>query len=190
MTELYNIQELIEEKRRKKRMLTVWLIMLSLFIMITVAVVVSFAVLPYGTSKSVFMLANVVLSVIFGGYTMFLFSMKYGRLRSYVKMLSYLHSGKVDTYSGWFLRFDKTLEVKEGVDYYTMILLEYNPHKNEYYERKVLIDMEKSVEFIPELRLVKYQTQGNVLLRYKLLNSTYKGTAGGMRLKMQSSGNK
>ena len=99
------------------------------------------------------------------------YNSKYNRLRKYVNILGYLRIGLKEQYSGQFLRIDEQIEVKDGVDFYKMITKEWNERKQEYFERKVLIDNEKPKPIIPENARVRYITQGNILIKYKVLNS-------------------
>ncbi len=171
MTEIYTGKEYDAEFKVKKRMLTVWLIMLSVYAVICVFVTVSFAVLPYGTSKTVFISINIILSSLFWGYSLLFFSNKFYRLRKYVRMLNYLRTGLKESYGGQFLRFEEEIEVKEGVDFYKMITKEWNERKQEYFERKVLIDNEKPKPDIPEGARIRYVTQGNILIKYKIVST-------------------
>lgn len=171
MIELYKGDEYEKENAKRKKYLTIFFILLATYIIICIAVVVSFAILPYGTDVKPFQMTNIILSVLFWGFCMFFYMVKHYRLKKYVKMLYYINSSKADTYTGYFLRINPTIEVKDGIEFYTLILLEWNPHKNENFERKVLVDNEIDKPVIEEGRLVKYQTQGNILLRYQPLNA-------------------
>ena len=171
MTEIYTGQEYDAEFKIKKRMFTVWLIMLAVYIAVSVFILVSFVILPYGTKNTVFITSNVALSTLFWGYSLLFFSTKFYRLRKYVKMLGYLRTGIKENYNGEFLRFESNIEVKEGVEFYTMISKEWNQRKQEFFERKVLIDNEKSKPDIAEGARIRYVTQGNILIKYKVLGT-------------------
>lgn len=171
MTDLYTGQEYEAEYKIKKKMLIIWYIMLAVYLIISVIILISFTSLPYGTKKTVFIYFDIGLSTLFWGYSLFFFNNKYGRIRKYVKMLGYLDTGLKETYDGQFLRFDNTIEVKEGVEFYKMITKEWNEGKQEYFERKVLIDIEKPKPEIAEGLRIRYITQGNILVRYKILRT-------------------
>lgn len=175
MTELYTGNEYNTELGRKKRMITVYLIILLIYIIISTAIIISFAILPYGTKNTVFIVGDIAISTIFWGYSFFFFSNKYNRIRKYVKMLGFIQTGLRETYEGNFLRFDDTLEVKDVVDFYTMITKEWNERKQEFFERKVLIDCEKAKPEISIGSRVRYVTQGNILVTFKILINTAEG---------------
>ena len=86
-------------------------------------------------------------------------------------MLKHLQTGLTEESVGEFLRFEEETESHEGVDYYTMVLSEWYEKKEEFYERKVLIDAEKARPVITKGNVVRYITQGNILLRYEVVES-------------------
>lgn len=169
MTEIYSGQEYSEEYKVKKRMLRIWFALLAVYIIISVIIIVSFAILPYGTKKTVFITSDIMLSMLFWGFTFFYFNLKYNRIRKYVKILKHIMTGLKEQNSGEYLRIEDTIEVKEGVDFYKMVIKEWNEKKQEYFERKVLIDSQKPKPNIPDGKRVRYITQGNILIKYKVL---------------------
>lgn len=86
-------------------------------------------------------------------------------------MLEYLNIGIKENHLGQFVRYDDVIDVKDGVEFYKMILKEWNERKQEYYDRKVLIDNEIIKPAINKGDRLKYVTQGNILLKYKILGS-------------------
>jgi hypothetical protein len=169
MIEIYTGQEYEAELKVKKRLFSIWLTLFIIYAAICITLAVIFSLLPYGTRKTPFITVNIALSSLFWGFSLLFFNTKYYRLRKYVKMLEYLITGLKDNYSGQFLRYDDTVEVKDGVEFYKMITKEWNQRKQEYFERKVLIDKEKPKPQIPENAYVKYVTQGNILIKYKII---------------------
>lgn len=169
MTKLYTGQEYQKEFKTKKTMLIVWLVMLGVYLGLSLFILFVFIDMPYGTRWEPFIISNIALSTLFWGFTLFFHSTKYFRLKRYVKMLGFLQSGIKESYIGQFLRFDDDIEVKEGVEFYKMITKEWNEKKQEYFERKVLIDREIDKPQIPEGSRVKYVTQGNILIKYAVL---------------------
>ena len=59
---------------------------------------------------------------------------------------------------------------KDGVDMKSLIFIEWNKYKNDYFERKVLVFYEKPFPEFAEKATVRYVTQGNVLISYEILN--------------------
>lgn len=169
MTELYNGLEFQKEYKTKKTMFIVWLVTLGVYLGICAFVLLIYIDMPYGTRWEPFIISNIALSALFWGATLFFYSTKYSRLKRYVKLLGFVQSGIKENSTGQFLRFDDEIEVKEGVEFYKMITKEWNERKQEYFERKVLVDREIKKPDIPEGSRLKYVTQGNILIKYALI---------------------
>ena len=78
--------------------------------------------------------------------------------------------GIKEKYTGNFLEYDETVQVKDGVDFKSLVFIEWNKYKNDFFERKVLVFNEKPFPEIPEKANVNYVTQGNVLIEYEILS--------------------
>ena len=68
-----------------------------------------------------------------------------------------------------FFEYDETLQDKDGVDFKSLVFIEWNKYKNDFFERKVLVFDEREFPQIKEGQNVTYVTQGNVLVSYKIL---------------------
>ena len=67
------------------------------------------------------------------------------------------------------------LAIKDGVDCKELIFNEWNKFKEVYYERRVFVLYEMDFPDIPEKSMVKFITQGNVLISYQILNEKENG---------------
>lgn len=170
MIELYDGSEYPREKAAKKRFLTIWLILLGLVVAFDIAMMVWLSTLPYESPMAIWpKAAGILLSCLFAFFSMPFLAIKYHRMRFYTKMLGYLETGLREGSVGELKQFSSAVEVREGVDYHTMITFEYNERKREYFERKVLIDCEKPLPDIQPGEIVHYITQGNILVSYEIL---------------------
>ena len=79
-------------------------------------------------------------------------------------------TGLKETSTGSFFEYDETLQDKDGVDFKSLIFIEWNKFKNDFFERKVLVFNEKPFPEFTEKQNVKYVTQGNVLISYEILS--------------------
>ena len=59
---------------------------------------------------------------------------------------------------------------KDGVDFKSLVFIEWNKYKIDFFERKVLVFYEKPFPEIPVEANVSYITQGNVLISYEILS--------------------
>ena len=55
------------------------------------------------------------------------------------------------------------------MEFKSLVFIEWNKYKNDYYERDVLVFNERPFPEIPENAMVKFETQGNVLIWYEIL---------------------
>ena len=83
--------------------------------------------------------------------------------------------GLKDVSTGSFLRYDESLQEKDGVDFKALVFLEWSKYKKEFFERKVLVFEEKEFPSLTEKTNVRYVTQGNVLINYTILDEQSQG---------------
>ena len=71
--------------------------------------------------------------------------------------------------TGSFIEYSESIQDKDGVDFKSLVFIEWNKYKNDFFERKVLVFDEREFPQIKEGQNVTYVTQGNVLVSYKIL---------------------
>ena len=169
MTEIYQEQDYTTAYAQKKRIFAVFYAALGVYLAAALGLLVWYLFLPHKSPVIIWL--KVGEGVIAGLYVVFLFifcGIKMKRSRKYCKMLNFTKTGIMENNRGEFLRFEDEVQVKDGVDFYCMVLSEWYAKKEEYYERKVLIDMEKPHPDLTAGDAVDYVTQGNILLRYEI----------------------
>jgi hypothetical protein len=90
------------------------------------------------------------------------------RVNRYYRLTHNLNTGLRETSIGSFFEYDESIQDKDGVDCKSLIFVEWNKYKNDFYERKVLVLYEKPFPEFKEKQTVKYVTQGNVLISYEI----------------------
>lgn len=93
----------------------------------------------------------------------------YKRVNKFYKLCIQLETGIKETFEGKFFEYDGMLTNKDNVDCKSLVFIEWNKYKKKPFERKVLVFYEFPFPEIPEGALVKYVTQGNVLIEYEVL---------------------
>ena len=93
------------------------------------------------------------------------------RVNKFYKLCVQLETGLRENFEGKFLEYDNMLTDKDNVDCKSLVFIEWNKYKNKPFERKVLVFYEYPFPEIPEGALVKYVTQGNVLIEYEILET-------------------
>lgn len=170
MTELYDGTELPRESKRKKIWITVWWIVTSVVLAVNIGLFVYFCLQPYQWSGRTglfwIQIANVS---VYGCLSLAFFALKYKRQRAYCKMLKNMQTGMKEIYTGEYIGVSLNTEVKEGVDFYVLLVMEFNENRQVYYERKVLIDTEKEIPEFHEGEILHFVTQANMLMSYEVL---------------------
>ncbi len=171
MIEYFTESELLKVKKQKKIALTIYLITLGVYLFLSVGLFLWYRALPYKspTITTVKIIQHAV-SVLFVIYSMLYLSIVYKRVRKFYRLGYHLLNAIQETYTGNFLEYDETLQDKDGVDFKSLVFIEWNKYKKDFFERKVLVFNEKEFPEIPENANVRYVTQGNVLVRYEILD--------------------
>ena len=61
-------------------------------------------------------------------------------------------------------------QTKDGVDCKSIMLVEWNKYKKDFFEREVLVFYEKPFPEIPQDATIEFVTQGNFLISYQILD--------------------
>ena len=176
MIEYYTDAELSSAKKQKTRVLTGYFIVFGVYLLISVAFYVYFLTLPYsgykdtGHTISLIKAGHYSLTAVFVIFSFIYLGIKYKRTRRYYKMCHNLSTGLREQSTGSFLEYDENIQDKDGVDFKSLIFIEWNKYKKDFFERKVLVFYEKPFPEIPEEANVTYVTQGNVLVSYEILS--------------------
>ncbi len=170
MIDYFVEEDFFKVKKQRKIALTVFFIVLGVYLFLSVGVMLWYISLPYQsptiTTVKAVHYSITALMVIFS----FLFlGIKYKRVNRFYRIAYNLINAIKETSTGNFLEYDETLQDKDGVDFKSLVFVEWNKYKNDFFERKVLVFNEREFPQIPENANVKYVTQGNVLVSYEIL---------------------
>lgn len=171
MTKYFEEQELEQAKKQKKKSFIIYLIFLGIYLVFSAVMFVMYFNLPY-KSRDIAKL-KLLHYFITGVFTIFSFiylGIKHKRVRRYYKLCNNLATGLRETSVGSFFEYDNSLQDKDGVDMKSLVFIEWNKYKNDYFERKVLVLYDKPFPEIQEKANVKYITQGNVLCEYEIID--------------------
>lgn len=171
MTEYFVEKDYLDVKAQRKKVLMVFYIILSVYLIFSVGMYLWFRTLPY-LSKTITTVKVIHYSVT-GLFVIFAFiymGIFFKRVNKFYKLTFNLLTGIRETSTGSFLEYDETLQDKDGVDFKSLVFIEWNKYKNDFFERKVLVFDEKPFPELEENANVKYVTQGNVLISYEILS--------------------
>lgn len=172
-TKLYNGTELEFERSVLKKMI-IWFSVISfIFLAIVFTLFGVGTTFPYGSNLTiVFEIIDIVLSIIYGCLTYAFFAIFFKKQRDYVKLLTHLDTGLLNKTEGIFISNESETCTKEGVVFNTLNINVFNNSKGEYFERKILVDKEKSLPVFNENDNVIFITQGSVLVEYEVVSKS------------------
>lgn len=167
----YTDEELEKAKKQKKKTLAIYFIVLGVYALFSAAMYIWYFGLPYNSSKitGVKWLQYSV-TALFVIFSFIYLGIPFKRVRRYYKQCVNLSTGLRETSTGNFLEYDEEIQDKDGVDCKSLVFIEWNKYKKDFFERKVLVFYEKPFPEIPEKSNVRYVTQGNMLISYEILD--------------------
>ena len=176
MTEYYTDAELQSARKQKKKSLAIYFIVLGVYVAASLAFLAYFWTLPYvgyrDTAHKIALIkwGHYSLTAIFVIFSFIYLGIKFKRVNRYYKMCRHISTGIREKSTGSFLEYDENIQDKDGVDFKSLVFIEWNKYKKDFFERKVLVFYEKPFPEIPEQANVTYITQGNVLVSYEILS--------------------
>ena len=176
MTEYYTDAELAAAKKQRKKTLIIYFVFLGVYLAATVAFFIYYGTLPYtgyaDTARKISRIkwAHYSLTAVFVAFSFIYLGIIFKRVNRYCKMCLHMSTGLRETSTGSFLEYDENIQDKDGVDFKSLIFIEWNKYKKDFFERKVLVFYEKPFPEIPVEANVSYITQGNVLISYEILS--------------------
>ncbi|MBQ9514359.1 MAG: hypothetical protein IJR66_05255 [Clostridia bacterium] len=165
----YDKEDLVKIKKERKKLLAIYFSVLAVYLAVSVFLLIKVILLPYGSKTiNLIKLTEYPLSGIFVIFSFIFLGIKYKKTNRFYKLLYGIETGLKNTTVATFLERNEELITKDGVDMKSLIFLEWNKYKGDYFERKVLVFYEKPFPEIPENSEVKFVTQGNVLVSYEI----------------------
>ena len=174
MVQLYKQSDYENAFNLKKKLLVFYFIGLSVFVIPMVVLFILYLSLPYASTPELESLGNtyLILNCVITGLAIFLsfvyFGIPYKRAKSYFNLLNDFKIGQKVKNQGTFLQNDISVTEINGVDFHSMIVLEWSEKTQTYMKRHVLVDKEKPMPELKNGDIINYVTHANVLLTYAL----------------------
>jgi len=169
--EYYNPEELTKSKRQRKKLIWIFWIIVALYVLFSAGMITWYALLPYKSpTQSTVKLIHYPITILLVVFTFIFLGIPFKRANKFYKLFVQLEQGTRETGEGVFIEYDDALQVKDGVDFKSLIFIEWNKYKNDYFERKVLVLYEKDFPEIEERAKVRFITQANVLISYEIID--------------------
>lgn len=171
MIDYYVKEDFEKARKQRKTTLIIYFIVAGIMLLLTLGFVLWYLTLPYESPTiTTLKLIHYPLIGVFVVFSFLYLGIKFKRINRYYRLVKYLDIGLRETSTGSFFEYDETPQEKDGVDFKSLIFLEWNKYKNDFFERKVLVFEEKPFPEFNENDNVKYVTQGNVLVSYEILS--------------------
>lgn len=169
--EYFKEQFCIDSRKQKNKYLTIYLIVVALYLIASIIILVEFIRLPYGSPKiSTIKWIQHSISAVFIIFSFLFLGIPYKRASKYYKLSLEILFGRKETSEGAFYKYDNTLQYNQGVDFTTLVFVEWNQSKKDYFERKVLVFTDQPLPEFAENDIVEYVTHSNILVSYKILS--------------------
>lgn len=169
MTIVFNDDDLLSSYRQQRAILRVFLGVTLLYAAVCVSLLVFYMSLPFEDPAQIWPKVIVcTLSCLYVIFAYVFMGIKFHRARRYYKLIAYFSVGMKQVNNSIFLRYDQP-ELRDGVDFYVLIFSEWNKKKSEYMDRKIYCDKEKPLPEFTKGDVVRYLTQGNVIVEYEII---------------------
>ncbi|PWM70670.1 MAG: hypothetical protein DBX59_10295 [Bacillota bacterium] len=172
MEKIYSESDFAAIGRQKKKYLIIYFVVLGLYVAASAAVWTAYFLQPYQSPNIWWIkLIGFVLAALFVVFSFIFLGIPYKRVKNYYKLLKGVEVGTSNGTVGEFDRYGTELEIRDGLEFSTLYFLEYNTKKQEFFERKVWMDTEKTPPEFSEGEHIKVYTHGNVLVGFDRLQN-------------------
>lgn len=170
MIEYFTEKDFQLAKKQRKKVLGWYYGILGAFVSATLGLFLYYLTLPYNAPAiSTIKMIQHVLSGLFVIFSFLYLGIVYKRTNKYFRVTRNLMEGLKETSTASFFEYKDQVTIKDGVEFKSLVFIEWNKYKKDYYERNVLVFFEKPFPQIPEKAMVEFVTQGNVLIKYQIL---------------------
>lgn len=170
MTSVYTDADYLAVYKQKKRLFNVFLGVTAAYLAYCIAWLIYHMSLPYG--DEMLYLPQLFVYVGTAAYVIFIFpfmAIKYSRVRKYYKMLTYVCEGLKMEENNYFYTFREKALQKDNLDVTGCVFETWSRKKSEWLEREAYFDVEKPLPEFSSGDYVRYITQSNFIIQYKIL---------------------
>ena len=169
MVKVYTDADYLSAHNQKRKIF--WFFMLITFIYagVCTACILYHTSLPYGENALWAKIIVYTLSVIYALFAYIYLAIKFSRVRRYTKMLDNLNVGIKSVERHYFFEFRKQSLQKDNVDAVAGVFGVWNNRRHEWQEREVFFDKEKPLPPFDNGDLVRYITQGSMMIEYEII---------------------
>ncbi len=170
MIAVYTDADYLAAYKQKQRTFAGLWGMTGAYIAVCIAMLVYHIMLPYNAKADI--IPKLVTYFATGLYCIFVFpyaSIKLRRIRKYYKVLFFVSEGRKMEETNYFYTFREKSLQKDHIDVQGCVFETWNKKHQEWQEREVYHDVEKSLPDLDSGDYVRYITQSNFLVQYEIL---------------------
>ena len=170
MTEFFKTEEYEKVRQQRKKVLMWFFVGVAVYLILSIGVLLWYLTLPY-LSPTITTTKIVQFSItgVFVVYAFIYLGIPFKRVNKYFKVTRNMVKGLKETSVGSFFEYDESIQTRDGVEFKSLVFLEWNKYKKDFYERRVLVYIEKDFPTFDKNQNVKYVTQGNKLVSYEII---------------------
>lgn len=162
-------EELNVAKKARNKFLFIYILVAIVYAVVCVGCFLWYTTLPYKSPTiTAVKFVHYPVTFLFIIFSFIYLFIVYKGANRYYKLVYNLVSGLKEENVASFLEYSESIQHKDGVDMKSLVFLEKNKFKDEYFERKVLVFADRPFPEIPENAVVRFITQGNVLISYEI----------------------
>ncbi len=176
MVQLYENADYEKAAKLKKNLLRIYFAGLGVFLIPAVILFILYLNLPYASTPEIksqgnlYMVINSCITGVAIICSFIYLGIPYKRARRYFNLLDDIKTGQKVKNVSTFLQNDESITEVGGVDFRTMVVLEWSEKTQEFMKRHVLVDKEKPLPNLKNGDIIVYITHANVLLSYGYKN--------------------
>ena len=169
MTELYTGRELAEAKKKYNQMITVMIVVSVVWLLAFAGIFILRQLRPYGDSDFLHKFFAILISIVYGCFMLFYIQLPFRRCKGFLKLYTVLSTSLKRTSEAVFLGMDVEISEKYGVDFHELLFFEGVNHKGREIIGRALVDDEIDISEIEIGDRVRYQSCGNVICAYEII---------------------
>ena len=169
MTKIYTDADYLSAYNQKRKIFWFFMLITALYAGVCLVCVLYHASLPYEETAVWAQVITYAVSVVYAVFAYIYLAIKFSRARRYTKMLDNLNLGLKSVERHYFFEFRKASVQKDNVDAVAGVFGVWNNRRHEWQEREVFFDKEKPLPPFDNGDLVRYITQGSMMIEYEIL---------------------
>ena len=167
MIYLYDKDYFCKIKKLRKKLLTIYFILLAVATVIVALLIFLNALEPANSIYTpIYRVSLTVLVAVFTLFSALYLQITYGRVNKYFEKLNHVFYAKKQNSTVTFIRFNRTNFEQNGVSFYTMETLEWSEKKKDFVERNVCVDSEMEINDLKNGDILQIATVANILFAY------------------------